>query len=187
MAAVRIACFGDSLTEGYGLSSDEALPAVLEQMLRDDGEDARCLNFGCSGDTFAEGLARIQTVVEAHPDAVILEFGTNDFFTEEKVDRIMEEFDQMVKILLAKNLPILLVGTAAVPEIPKQYKARFDPIFRQIADRYALPLFPNILGCYMDDPSLTLLDGLHPNEQGVRTVASALLPQVKDLINALRT
>ena len=48
---VRIACFGDSLTEGYGLRPDEALPAILEQMLREEGIRTTFLNYGVSGDT----------------------------------------------------------------------------------------------------------------------------------------
>ena len=56
-APVRIACFGDSLTEGYGLRPDEALPAILEEMLREEGIRTTCLNYGVSGDTSEIGRA----------------------------------------------------------------------------------------------------------------------------------
>ncbi|MCJ2164110.1 MULTISPECIES: arylesterase [unclassified Pseudodesulfovibrio] len=183
----RIACFGDSLTQGYGLARDEALPASLERLLHDEGIDVRCLNFGMSGDTFGDGLARIDAVLAAEPDAVILEFGANDCFEEDPVDIIRSNAELVIKTLIQAGLPILLVGITALPELGLEYKRQFDPLFKELADRYSLPLFPDILACYFGDNSLTLLDGIHPNAQGVIAVAQKLLPQVRELILTAQT
>jgi len=45
----KVVAFGDSLTAGYGLSSDESYPALLEQRLRQDGYDYEVVNAGVSG------------------------------------------------------------------------------------------------------------------------------------------
>ncbi len=103
MPAVRIACFGDSLTEGYGLNDDEALPVVLERMFRDEGMDVACLNFGMSGDTAGDGLARIQSVLNAEPDAAILEFGANDCFVGEPVEAVKTNFATIIETLRDSN------------------------------------------------------------------------------------
>jgi len=179
---VRIACFGDSLTEGYGLARDEALPVVLERLLREEGVPAQCLNFGISGETFEDGLARVDRVIDARPDAVILEFGANDCFTGDPVPAIRNNAKAIIETLASHGLPVLLVGITAHPEIGAAHKAAFDPLFGELAEEYGLPLFPDILAPYFPDPSLTLLDGLHPNAQGVEAMARALLPRVRELV-----
>lgn len=179
---VRIACFGDSLTEGYGLARDEALPVVLERLLWKDGVPAQCLNFGISGETFEDGLARIDQVIDARPDAVILEFGANDCFTGDPVEVIQSHASAIIETLKAHGLPVLLVGITAHPEIGAANKAEFDQLFPDLAEQYALPLFPDILAPYFPDPSLTQFDGLHPNAGGVKAMTRALAPHVRDLI-----
>ena len=46
-----ILAFGDSLTAGFGLPSEQGFPAQLEKRLRADGIDAHVVNAGVSGDT----------------------------------------------------------------------------------------------------------------------------------------
>ena len=180
-APVRIACFGDSLTEGYGLRPDEALPAILEEMLREEGIRVTCLNYGVSGDTSGDGLARINNVIESAPDTVVLEFGANDSFVGELVENIRRNLTTIIETLLDRKLPILLVGIAALADFDPDYKAEFDLLFQELADKYNLPLFPDILSCYFGNSDMMLMDGMHPNEQGVRAIARDLLPQVKEL------
>nr|WP_321257515.1 GDSL-type esterase/lipase family protein [uncultured Pseudodesulfovibrio sp.] len=184
---LRIACFGDSLTEGYGLAPDEALPKVLERLLADEAIHATCLNFGVSGDTFEDGLNRIDMVLQARPDAVILEFGANDSFMTYPADDIMATATTVIKALLTHGLPILLVGITALPDMGAKYKHSFDPIFPTLATNFGLPLFPDILSSYFGDSSLTLLDGMHPNASGVQAIARSLLPQTRELINTVQT
>jgi acyl-CoA thioesterase-1 len=183
---IRIACFGDSLTEGYGLRPDEALPAILEQMLREDKIRATFLNHGVSGDTSGDGLARIDAVTRAKPDAVIVEFGANDFFVGEPIKNIKRNLTTIIETLLDKNIPILLVGITAIPDFGPEYKTEFDLLFKELADKYSLSLFPDILSCYLGDPMMMLMDKMHPNEHGVVAIAQGLLPQVKELAAAAK-
>lgn len=185
--ALRIACFEDSLTEGYGLSADEALPAVLERMLREDGIDAECLNFGVSGDTTGDGLRRTSQVLDSSPDCVILEFGANDCFIGEAVPAIRANFDALIQAFQTKEIPILLVGITVLPELGLEYKTQFDPIFDELASTYGLPLFPDILASYYSNPLYKLMDDTHPNEQGVKAIARDLLPQVKELVQSVKS
>lgn len=181
----RIACFGDSLTEGYGLMPDEALPVVLERLLREDGIRATCLNFGVSGDTSGDGLARIGEVLDAQPDAAIVEFGANDSFVGEAVESVRASLSAIIETLLKHDIPILLVGITALPGLGDDYKAEFDLVFEQLAGKYDVPLFPDILSCYFGNSMLTLMDGMHPNEPGVEAIAKGLFPQVKALAKSI--
>jgi hypothetical protein len=48
--------FGDSLTAGYGLSPEEAFPALSEKELIKNGKNVKAVNGGLSGETSAGGL-----------------------------------------------------------------------------------------------------------------------------------
>src|SRR6476659_715518 len=77
-APVKILALGSSLTQGYGLPPGTEFTVQLQAALRKDGIDAVVTNAGVSGDTSAGGLARLDWSLGDHPDAVILEMGSND-------------------------------------------------------------------------------------------------------------
>jgi acyl-CoA thioesterase-1 len=181
---VRIACFGDSLTQGYGLDRDEALPAQLERMLGERGVRARCLNHGVSGDTAADGLARIDAVLADRPDAAVVAFGANDCFLAEPVDRVRTTLARIIETFLARSIPVLLAGITARLAPDDDYRRAFDPVFASLAHQYGLDLFPDVLAPYFGHSELTLLDGLHPSAPGVTAMARAMLPQVERLARA---
>ncbi|MBU4191428.1 MAG: arylesterase [Proteobacteria bacterium] len=183
---VRIACFGDSLTEGYGLRPGQALPAVLERLLDEEGMRTRCLNFGVSGDTASDGLRRIDTVLKAVPDAAVVAFGANDCFQGDPVPLVRATLGRIIKTLLDRSIPVLLVGITAALNPDAEYRRAFYPIFTSLAAEHALDLFPDILVSYSGNPALTLPDGLHPSASGVEAIARDLLPQVRQLALSAR-
>ncbi|MDP7317372.1 MAG: GDSL-type esterase/lipase family protein, partial [SAR324 cluster bacterium] len=69
---VRILALGDSLTEGFGVDETEAYPAVLEQLLLEQGYAVRMINGGVSGSTSASALSRLKWYARAKPDFLIL-------------------------------------------------------------------------------------------------------------------
>src|SRR5690606_22386551 len=71
--------FGNSLTAGYGVESEEAFPSLLQKMLDSLGYDYEVINAGVSGETTAAGLSRVDWVVEKQPvNIFVLELGAND-------------------------------------------------------------------------------------------------------------
>src|SRR5438309_49643 len=75
---VKILAFGTSLTQGYGLPPGTEFTVQLQAALKQAGIDAAIDNAGVSGDTSAGGLSRLEWSLAGHPDAVILELGSND-------------------------------------------------------------------------------------------------------------
>jgi acyl-CoA thioesterase I len=70
--------FGDSLTAGYGLSPEEAFPALVEKEFNKDGKPCKVVNAGLSGETSAGGLSRIDWILRQPIDVFVLELGAND-------------------------------------------------------------------------------------------------------------
>src|SRR5260370_38066239 len=70
-----IACFGDSITAGFGLDAGQSFPDLRQQDLDRRGLPYPVLNLGVSGHTTQDGLARLPMAVAAKPAIVILELG----------------------------------------------------------------------------------------------------------------
>jgi lysophospholipase L1-like esterase len=76
---LRIACFGDSHTFGWGFDADDSFPARLEGFLSAAGRGAEVLNFGQPGYSSLQGRRVVERAIERFDfDAAILAFGFND-------------------------------------------------------------------------------------------------------------
>src|SRR5678815_3038674 len=112
-APVKILALGSSLTQGYGLPPGTEFTVQLQAALKKAGVDAVVTNAGVSGDTSAGGLARLDWSLADHPDAVILELGSNDMLrgippavTEKNLRAILDK-------LKAAHVKVLLTGMFA--------------------------------------------------------------------------
>jgi acyl-CoA thioesterase-1 len=204
-ARVTIAAYGDSLVEGWGLAPSDALPMQLEAALIRAGKNARVLNFGVSGETAPEGLLRLPEVLEAHPQAALLEFGANDCFQGVSVEETEKALTDMLHGLLGAGVAVLLAGwrtredlfsryaddpvlagmiPLAPPLFNAEYVHRFNEIHPALAKRFGLPLIPHILDPLLlqqeGQPYFFQADGVHPSAAGTRilseVLAQALLP-----------
>ena len=77
-ASVRIVALGASNTEGFGVSTWEAYPARLQELLGARGINAEVINAGLSGDTTAGMLARLDAFLLDGTHLLILQPGGND-------------------------------------------------------------------------------------------------------------
>src|ERR1700724_309986 len=77
-ALKRILVLGDSLSEGFGLRSSQAYPALLTEKLRAAGLSFEVTNASASGGTTEGGLSRLPAHLKRNIDTSILELCTND-------------------------------------------------------------------------------------------------------------
>ncbi|MGO8914787.1 MAG: arylesterase [Stellaceae bacterium] len=181
-AATRILVFGDSLTAGLGLPAAQAFPARLQARLAADGLAAEVINAGVSGDTSADGLARLDWSMADHPDAVLVELGANDALRGIDPKLTYANLDQILARLKASGVKVMLIGMLAPPNWGSDYRQDFDAIYRRLADKYQVALYPFILDGVVLDPRLIQQDGLHPNAAGAEIIAEKLTPYVERLI-----
>ncbi len=179
----RIVALGNSLTEGYQLSREEAYPAQLESLLKEGGYDVVVINHGISGDTTAGGRSRIDHSLEEKPDLVILELGPNDFLRGIAPSATRNNLEFMLKKLRSAAVDVLLVGFKAAPNIGPAYKEQFDKIFPELAEAYDAVLYMHFLDGVAGDAELNLSDGIHPNKAGYAIVARNLLPYVERFLS----
>jgi acyl-CoA thioesterase-1 len=179
---VKVVALGDSLTAGFGLPAKDGFVPRLQAALAADGVAAEIANAGVSGDTAADGLARLDWSVPQGTDAVIVELGANDMLRGLKPQVTRDALDAILKRLTARHIAILLCGMRAAPNLGAAYGEEFARIFPELAAKYGVPLYPFFLDGAAADLKLTQPDGMHPNAAGVGAIVERILPQVKQLI-----
>ncbi len=178
---VHVLAFGDSLTAGYGLRSGEGFAPQLEDVLRRNGIRARVINGGVSGNTAAQGRARLKWTLDGlkvKPDLAIVALGANDMLrglppsqTRADLDAIMAEFKR-------RDIPVVMAGMLAPPNLGTRYMMDFNSIYPDLARKYGAPLYPFFLAGVVGNPSLNLPDRVHPNFQGVKRMVSGIAPTI---------
>ena len=181
-APVKILAIGTSLTQGYGLPPGTEFTVQLQQALSRAGIDAAVTNAGVSGDTSAGGLARLDWSLGDHPDAVILELGSNDMLRGIAPSETEKNLRAILDKLKATHVKVLLTGMHAQRNLGADYVQQFDPIYPRLAKDYNLLFYPFILDGVALNPKLNQADGMHPNPAGVKVIVTRILPYVKKLV-----
>jgi acyl-CoA thioesterase I len=179
---IKLVAFGDSLTAGLGLPATSAFPAKLEAALRAKGYKVDVINAGVSGDTVADGLARVDWSIPDGTDAVIVELGANDALRGLDPKLARSGLDEIVKRLRQRHVEVMLAGMYAPRNLGPDYSAQFDPIYPDLAKTYDLVLYPFFLDGVATDPKLNQADGLHPTAPGVDIIVTRILPMVEALL-----
>jgi acyl-CoA thioesterase-1 len=179
---VKIVALGDSLTAGLGLPADAAFPARLARALTKKGIAAEVVNAGVSGDTTADGLARLDWSVPDDSDAVILELGANDALRGLDPARTRANLDAILRRLAARHIPVLLAGMRAPPNMGADYVKAFDAVYPDLAAAHGVILYPFFLDGVAAERGLNQGDGIHPTAAGVDVIVAKILPQVEELI-----
>ncbi len=182
---LQLVGLGDSLMAGYQLPPSDSYTAQLETALKAKGVNVTITNAGVSGDTSSGGLARAEWSVPDGTDGVILELGANDALrgispadTEKNLEAIIDGFKK-------RNIPVLLVGIMAPPNMGDDYAKRFNPIYENLAQKHGLPLYPFFLDGVVLDQKLQLEDRMHPNTQGVALMVEKSLPTVEAFVKTI--
>jgi acyl-CoA thioesterase-1 len=168
--------FGDSLTAGYGLSPEEAFPALIEKELNKKERVARVTNAGLSGETSAGGLARIDWVLRQPIDIFILELGANDGLRGLPLDQTRKNLQGILDKVKNKNpkAKLVIAGMMVPPNMGQQYSKDFSKIYPDLAKQNKATLIPFLLDGVGGNEKLNQADGIHPNVEGHRIIARNL-------------
>lgn len=172
-----ITMLGDSITAGYGLAAADALPAQLEAALARSGHPARVRAAGVSGDTSADGLARLDFSVQDDTALCIVALGGNDMLQGVEPSVTKTNLAAILRGLKRRRIPALLVGMRA-PTQYGPYAKEFDALYGDLARSKQVPLYPFLLDGVALDRRYNQADGIHPNAEGVKQVARRLAPAV---------
>ena len=187
--AVRVACIGDSITEGAGidLSGSFGYPALMQEIL---GNRYHVRNYGISARTLLHSgdYPYMQESVweEAQaflPDIAVIKLGTND----------SKDHNWAHKEDFAGDLETMIRTLQALPSHPKIYLCtpipafksswtisdrviadEITPILEQAVTRFGLAGLIDLHTAFADDARLMQEDGIHPADAGARKIAEVV-------------
>ena len=175
---VKLAILGDSLAAGYGVKPGQSVPARLEAALKAQGRNVTVINHGVSGDTTAGGLDRVDWMLADKPDIVMVELGANDALRGLDPAAAERNLDAIIAKLKTAGVTVWLAGMLAPRNFGPEYAQQFDGLYKRLAEKYNVPLYPFFLDGVAQDVALNQADGLHPNPKGVDIIVERLLPFV---------
>lgn len=184
-----IVAFGDSLMAGYQLKPGEGFAPQLEAALKAKGYNVRVVGAGVSGDTTAQGKARIPWVMaglKTKPDIVILELGANDMLRGQSPATAKANLDAMIGEFQKAGAKVILAGMRASPNLGAGYQKQFDAIYPALAKSRGVTLYPFFMDGVAAVPGTQLADGMHPNPKGVKIIVAKILPTVEKTLASLK-
>ncbi len=173
-----ITILGDSITAGYGLRAQDALPAQLQLALARLGVHAVVRGAGVSGDTTAGGLGRVDFSVQSDTTLCIVALGGNDLLQGLDPGGARANLEAIVRRLKARRIAVVLCGLQAPRRLNAGYARGFNAVFPAVARAQGVSLYPNLLAGVELTPGLNQGDGIHPNPQGVKVIAARLAPVI---------
>ena len=178
--APEVVMLGDSLTQGYGLPEADGLVPQLQAWLDAEGVPAKLVNMGVSGDTTAGGLSRVAWSLTPETKAVVVALGGNDLLRGLPPQDVRANLDAMLAELKKRDIPVVLTGMMASPNMGSDYAKAFNPIYPELAAKYEVSFYPFILDNVVTDKALMLPDGIHPNPQGISKVVAGISNMVAE-------
>ncbi|QNF32527.1 sialate O-acetylesterase [Adhaeribacter swui] len=186
----KVACVGNSITEGIGIETGKTYPEQLQTLL---GDTYDVKNYGISGRTLLKKgdypywkEARYQEVLQWQPDVVVIKLGTNDSkpqnwqykaeFEKDYVELIQsfKKLPNKPKVYICKPMPAYRENFNIRPAVIKD---EMLPMIEKIAKKAKV----SIIDLYtpMLNQEATAPDGIHPNAEGDAVLAQEVFKAIK--------
>jgi acyl-CoA thioesterase-1 len=181
----HIVAFGDSLTAGLGVASQDSYPAQLQERLNRLGYHYRVINAGVSGETTAGGVRRVSWILKNRPRLVILELGANDGLRGLTVEQTGANLEEMILTMKQAGVAVVLAGMKLPPNYGADYTSRFEAMYHGLAARHHLAFIPFFLADVGGQADLNQADGIHPTGKGYTLIVENVLKVLEPVLQKL--
>jgi lysophospholipase L1-like esterase len=184
---VVIIAFGSSSTQGYGSSSPEfTYPNRLATQLKRQypGANITVVNAGIGGEDAPEMMKRLQTaVIDAHPDLVIWQVGTNAVLRDLDPAETQKLVEDGVARIQGSGSDVVLVDPQYSPRVYERAESanKMVRMLNRVASIRHVGIFPRfqVMREWHENQSLpvdsfVIADGLHMNDWGYACFAQLL-------------
>lgn len=188
VAATRktVVVLGDSLAAGYGVDPAQAYPALLQEKINAAGLPFTIVDAGVSGDTTADGLGRVDWLLQRKMDVLIVELGGNDGLRGIPTATIQANLQAIIDHARKKypEIKIVIAGMKMPGNLGPDYVDAFAKVFPEIAGKNRAALVPFLLEGVGGEASLNQPDGIHPTPEGHKIVAENVWKVLKPILDS---
>lgn len=197
MKNMKIACIGDSLTRGYGVSEGDCWVSLLN-----DETPHHWLNLGVNGESSGEILQRLQRSVSAcQPQRAILLCGVNDFiFSINDEKTALSHIKQMTRLLSDHQISAFVgIPPQVIPSMARkawvegtdydkvnQRILSYKDLLTEYCEKQGLPVldFFALFSSHLkrESPEDLYTDGLHPTALGHRLICEMIKERLLPLL-----
>lgn len=183
---VRIACVGDSITEGFGINyqSYNSYPARLDSII---GNGYDVLNFGRSATTMMQdgnfpywSAKEFNNMLAFHADVHIIMLGTNDAkLFQWNPEKFSSSYQAMIDTICSVNPQTQIYLCHCIPARAEKWEITdsvittgVNPCIDALAKNNNLPVIDmyEVMKPHMD----LIFDDIHPDPTGTKIMASAI-------------
>lgn len=188
---IKVACIGNSITQGPGRENPDSYPLQMQAIL---GDKYEVKNFGVSGRTLLKNgdfpywnEPQYQEVLAYAPHIVVIKLGTNDskpqnwkFAKEFKQDyldlisSVKSSMPESGKIYICLPVPVFKTNYGITESV---IRAEMLPILLEISKETGAEIID--LHSPLEGKSQLLADGVHPNTEGLGIMAKFVAEKIK--------
>lgn len=179
---LKYAALGDSLTAGVGVSDyKNSYPFLIAQKLSSKN-NVMLINLAHEGDTSADMLLKLPTVISQNPDLITILIGINDIHNFISPMKFEENLIQAVKTLKTTNAKIYLLslpylGSSKILYFPYNFILDFQTQqFNNIIRKTAKDVGLEFIDLYTLEKSVDFYskDQFHPSQSGYKSWSEAI-------------
>lgn len=190
---VRIACIGDSITEGYGLrcQSQSSYPYKLNQMLGDNyivqncGRSATTLQK--QGDYSYWTVCDFMNALQLQPNIVVIALGTNDTKTYNwNQERFKKDYQNLIDTIQSIPSKPQIILVKPVPAFETKWTINdstlvngVNPVIDELQVQYKLHVI-DMHDAFLGEAE-NFVDSIHPNEIAVYKMAEMVYKEIKNI------
>lgn len=161
-----ILAFGDSLVQGVGASNqDNNFVSFLSARVA-----LPIINLGVSGDTTADGIARLSELDKYNPKIILLLLGGNDHLRKVPIGETFINLGKIIENIQARGAVVILLGVKG-----NLFGDKFEPEFEKLRDKYHTAYVSNVLDGLFGNTKY-MSDTIHPNDIGYKMIADRIYP-----------
>jgi lysophospholipase L1-like esterase len=190
-APIKIACVGNSITQGPGRDNPDSYPLQLQAIL---GDTYEVINFGIGGRTLLRkgdypywNETLFQDAKDFRPDILVIMLGTNDSkpqnwahkadFRKDYLDMIAEFKEYMPadgKVYVVMPVPVTKDNFGITADVMNNEQRMMIIDIAQSSGSRLVDLYTPLM-----DRADLLPDGVHPNTEGLGIMASTLARAIR--------
>lgn len=188
---IKIACVGDSITEGAGIEKQNqfAYPVILDSLLTERVEVLNCGRGGSATQKTSDfsywNTKEFSNLFTYKPNIVIIAHGTNDTKSQNwNAERFEQDYQALIDTIQSMSTKPKIVMCIPVPVFGEMWGINDStlvtgviPVIKKIAERNRLQLID--LNTPLKDKNQFFPDNIHPNEAGAREMAAIVAKEIK--------